>query len=73
VRFSARLRASKIDGIILNTDPLPIPDRTNRAMKPMTWPLIATEPPPLLAVVDGADGDQQPGAEDHAGQDAHNR
>ncbi len=34
--FSARLRASNTDGIILNTDPLPIPAKTNRTMKPMT-------------------------------------
>ncbi|COW93450.1 Uncharacterised protein [Mycobacterium tuberculosis] len=30
------LRASKIDGIILYTEPLPMPDKMNRAVKPMT-------------------------------------
>ena len=32
--FSARLRSQKTDGISLNTDPLPMPQKMNSAMNP---------------------------------------
>ena len=63
---SERLRASKIDGIILYTEPLPMPDSRNSAMKPID---VADHRRgrrgPGRVVVQRARADQHPGGQDH--------